>query len=209
MCLIAMIIALGAADINIAGVAIPLMLYDCGAQLFVVSNGYRVAGLDAKARARLNSCVLLFMFMGQVSHTLRLCIPAHEIDGWNGNLDQDLRCQRMGSDRRNCSRLRLCYGPATPSQVSIHSSLPIICDQDLMRRGPHEERWIGWRGGWELLRRPAMADLSPEALTEGPLHPERGGDGMTGVIASPGARDPEAVGEGGEKTGTALDSPRS
>jgi hypothetical protein len=30
MCLIAMLIALGAADINIAGVAIPLMLYDCG-----------------------------------------------------------------------------------------------------------------------------------------------------------------------------------
>jgi hypothetical protein len=70
MCLIAMIIALGAADISIAGVAIPLMLYDCGAQLFVVSNGYRVAGLDAKARARLNSCVLLFMFMGQVSRPL-------------------------------------------------------------------------------------------------------------------------------------------
>jgi hypothetical protein len=72
MCLIAMIIALGAADISIAGVAIPLMLYDCGAQLFVVSNGYRVAGLDAKARARLNSCVLLFMFMGQVSHPLQV-----------------------------------------------------------------------------------------------------------------------------------------
>jgi hypothetical protein len=70
MCLIAMLIVLGAADINIAGVAIPLMLYDCGAQLFVVSNGYRVAGLDAKARARLNSCVLLFMFMGQVGHSL-------------------------------------------------------------------------------------------------------------------------------------------
>jgi len=67
MCLIAMVIALGAADINIAGVAIPLMLYDCGAQLFVVSNGYKVAGLYAKARARLNSCVILFMFMGQVS----------------------------------------------------------------------------------------------------------------------------------------------
>ena len=76
MCLIAMIIALGAADINIAGVAIPLMLYDCGAQLFVVSNGYRVAGLDAKARARLSSCVLLFMFMGQVSHSHKHCITA-------------------------------------------------------------------------------------------------------------------------------------
>jgi hypothetical protein len=67
MCLVAMIIALGSADLDIAGVAIPLMLYDCGAQLFVVSNGYRVAGLDAKARARMNACVLLSMFAGQVS----------------------------------------------------------------------------------------------------------------------------------------------
>jgi len=67
MCLIAMIIAFGAADINVSGVAIPLTLYDCGDQLFVLSNGYRVAGLDARARARLNGCILLSMFVGQVS----------------------------------------------------------------------------------------------------------------------------------------------
>ena len=67
MCLIAMIIAFGAADINVSGVTIPLTLYDCGAQLIVLSNGYRVAGLDAKARARLNGCILLSMFVGQVS----------------------------------------------------------------------------------------------------------------------------------------------
>jgi hypothetical protein len=62
-----MSIALAAADINIAGVAIPMALYDCGGQLFQVSSSYRVAGLDAKARARLNGCVLLSMFIGQVS----------------------------------------------------------------------------------------------------------------------------------------------
>jgi hypothetical protein len=126
MCLIAMLIALGAADINIAGVAIPLMLYDCGAQLFVVSNGYRVAGLDAKARARLNSCVLLFMFMGQVSHSHKYCISADKVDCWNGNLDQDLRCQRMESNRRNCSSIRIRYGPITPSQVSNHFPFAVI-----------------------------------------------------------------------------------
>jgi hypothetical protein len=209
MCLVAMLIALGAADINIAGVAIPLMLYDCGAQLFVVSNGYRVAGLDAKARARLNSCVLLFMFMGQVRPFHRLKTLADSIDNWNGNLDQDLRCQRMESNRRNCSWICICYGALPPSQVSTHPYLSSSCDQELMGRGPHEERWFGWRGGRELLRRPAMVDLSPEALTEGPLHQERGGDGKTSVETGLGVRDSEAVGEGGGKIGTGLDPARS
>ena len=54
-----------------------------------------------------------------------------------------------------------------------------------------------------------MVDLSPEALTEGPLHQERGDDGMTGSVAISGSKDPEAVGESEGKTGTALDSPRS
>ena len=62
-----MVIALSAADVSIAGVAIPMALFDCGGQLFQVSSSYRVAGLDAKARARLNGCVLLSMFAGQVS----------------------------------------------------------------------------------------------------------------------------------------------
>jgi len=92
MCLTAMIIALAAADKNIAGVAIPLMLYDCGAQLLEVANLYRVAGLDAKARARLNSTVILFMFMGQVSTPNEYCVSADKIDCWNSNFNQDLRC---------------------------------------------------------------------------------------------------------------------
>ena len=92
MCLIAMIIALAAADQNIAGVAIPFMLYDCGAQLLEVANLYRVAGLDAKARARLNSTVILFMFMGQVSTLNEYCVSAYRIDCWNSNFNQDLRC---------------------------------------------------------------------------------------------------------------------
>jgi hypothetical protein len=78
-----------------------------------------------------------------------------------------------------------------------------------MRRGPHEERWFGWRGGRELLRRPAMVDLRPEALTEGPLHRERVDDGITGTVAISGSNDPEAVGESEVKTGTALDPARS
>jgi hypothetical protein len=73
-----MIIALAAADLNIAGVAIPMILFDCGAQLLQVSSNYRVSGLDAKARARLNGCVLLTMFVGQVSLVLSQRQPITE-----------------------------------------------------------------------------------------------------------------------------------
>jgi hypothetical protein len=101
--------------------------------------------------------------------------------------------------------LRSCY-----SFSGQHSfPLPDMCELELISRGPHEERWFGWRGGRELLRRPAMVDLSPEALTEGPLHQERGGNGTAGIKATPGARDPEAVGESEGKVGTGLDPARS
>jgi hypothetical protein len=54
-----------------------------------------------------------------------------------------------------------------------------------------------------------MIDLSPEALTEGPLHQERGDNGTAGIKAATGARDPEAVGEGGGKKGTCLGRART
>jgi hypothetical protein len=54
-----------------------------------------------------------------------------------------------------------------------------------------------------------MVDLSPEALTEGPLHQERGGDGTSGIVATFDGRDPEAVDEGKGKTGTGLDPARA
>jgi len=49
-----------------------------------------------------------------------------------------------------------------------------------------------------------MVDLSPEALTEGPLHQERQVDDTAAVVGTPGMTDIEAVGESGEKKGTSL-----
>ena len=49
-----------------------------------------------------------------------------------------------------------------------------------------------------------MVDLSPEALTEGPLHQERGDDGAAAIATTPSIRDLEALGEDGEKKGTSL-----
>jgi hypothetical protein len=36
----------------------------------------------------------------------------------------------------------------------------------LLLRGPHEHRWIGWGGGWQLLKKEKLTDLSPSAITE-------------------------------------------
>jgi hypothetical protein len=108
----------------------------------------------------------------------------------------------MEANRRNCGRVLVRYNSITPSQVSTHPCLTLsITIKELIGRWPHEERWIGWRGGWELLKRPAMTDLSPESLTEGPLHQWKAGDGILGAIVSAEARDPEAMGEGSRSNG--------
>lgn len=62
-----MLIALFTAEKSVVAVAISVTMFDVGNQLFQVSSSYRVAGLDPKARARLNGCVLLALFAGQVS----------------------------------------------------------------------------------------------------------------------------------------------
>jgi len=77
----------------------------------------------------------------------------------------------------------MCPSHVATAQVSILYCQACQAKQKLIRRGPHEKRWVGWPGGWELLRRPTMTDLSPEALTEGPLRGHgKPGDDTTGVI---------------------------
>jgi len=78
-----------------------------------------------------------------------------------------------------------------------------VADQ-LTTRGPHEEHWFGWRGGWELLKRPQMTDLSPEALTEGPLRDKKNvGDEMKDVAVVHERGDVEALAAGaGTRAGT-------
>jgi len=67
--LIAMIIALLAAQLNISAIIISIVLFDMGQQLWAVSAAYRIAGIDPKARARLNGCYLVSIFAGQTSGT--------------------------------------------------------------------------------------------------------------------------------------------
>ncbi|KAK8869669.1 hypothetical protein IAR55_000237 [Kwoniella newhampshirensis] len=79
--LVAMVVALIGAHLNISAVCIAIILYDVGQQLIQVSNGYRVAGLDPKARARLNGCNLLALFAGQTSGTA-IMTKIYNTYGW-------------------------------------------------------------------------------------------------------------------------------
>ncbi|WVR05316.1 hypothetical protein IAU60_002330 [Kwoniella sp. DSM 27419] len=79
--LVAMAVALAAANRNVAGVCIAAILYDMGQQLYQVSSSYRIAGLDPKARARLNGCSLLAVFVGQTSGTAILT-TIYNHHGW-------------------------------------------------------------------------------------------------------------------------------
>jgi hypothetical protein len=51
----------------------------------------------------------------------------------------------------------------------------------LLVRGPHETGWVGWSGGTQLLKREAMLDLSPQAITEGKRR--------AGVLLAPGVEE--------------------
>ncbi|OCF44150.1 membrane protein [Kwoniella heveanensis CBS 569] len=80
--LIAMVVALAGANLHISAVCIAIVLYDAGQQLYQVSSSYRIAGLDPKARARLNGCSLLAVFVGQTSGTAALT-AIYNHHGWH------------------------------------------------------------------------------------------------------------------------------
>ncbi|WVQ98877.1 hypothetical protein IAU59_006008 [Kwoniella sp. CBS 9459] len=80
--LIAMVVALAGANLHIAAVCIAIVLLDAGQQLYQVSSSYRIAGLDPKARARLNGCSLLAVFVGQTSGTAALT-AIYNRHGWH------------------------------------------------------------------------------------------------------------------------------
>lgn len=131
-----MLIALFTAEKSVVAVAISVTMFDVGNQLFQVSSSYRVAGLDPKARARLNGCVLLALFAGQTSGTAILT-HIYNAHGWHPT---------------GCTAVGLM-------------SLSLLF---LFTRGPHENGWIGWRGGASLRKRKVLgADDGPDAITEG------------------------------------------
>ncbi|KAL7423988.1 hypothetical protein Q5752_001573 [Cryptotrichosporon argae] len=79
--LVAMAVALAAASLNVGAVCVVILLYDTGQQLQQVASNYRVAGIDPKARARLNGCCLVCLFAGQASGTA-IMTSIYNAHGW-------------------------------------------------------------------------------------------------------------------------------
>lgn len=77
----AMVIALTAAKRNVAVIVIVILIYDFGQSMLQISSSYRIAGIDPVARARLNSCFLLSLFVGQTSGTA-IMTKIYNTKGW-------------------------------------------------------------------------------------------------------------------------------
>lgn len=175
-----MIVALAAADKSVGAVAISIVLYDMGQQLSQVSSSYRIAGIDPKARARLNGCSLLAVFIGQTSGTA-IMTKIYNSSGWRPTggcavafvgvalLVLLARCVLYSTThfktlscshphRIECDPCRFSTRSSEARKGSLTGLIQI--------RGPHETGWIGWHGGHQLLRKEKLTDLSPEAVTE-------------------------------------------
>lgn len=121
VCLISMIIGLTAAKVNVSAVCIAIAFYDVGQQLNQLGNGYRVAGIDPNARARLNGCNLLALFAGQVGLLFLVSrywgghkSDCNKPDFWYGDHDQDLQFSWLVSHCRNGCCLPRCGHACTP-----------------------------------------------------------------------------------------------
>ncbi|EIW66281.1 hypothetical protein TREMEDRAFT_65551 [Tremella mesenterica DSM 1558] len=76
-----MIIALAGATKSIGPICVAMVMYDAGSQLAQVASTYRIAGLEPQARARMNGCFLLLMFIGQTSGTA-IMTKVYNTHGW-------------------------------------------------------------------------------------------------------------------------------
>ena len=79
--IIAMLIGLFTVEKSVGAICIVIALFDIGLPIFQVSATYRIAGIDPKSRARLNSCFLLCLFVGQTSGTA-IMTKIYNTKGW-------------------------------------------------------------------------------------------------------------------------------
>lgn len=69
LCLVSMLIALFTAQLHISAICISLIIFDCGPILAQTACAYRLVGLNDQARSRLNSCLLVVGYTGQMTGT--------------------------------------------------------------------------------------------------------------------------------------------
>jgi hypothetical protein len=124
------IIVTGGGVVNVAAVVIPIFLLDVGQQMQQVSNQMRVYAISDLARARLNACYIIFLFIG-TSHLMVL-----------------MAGQAMGS--KVGTQVYTEGGYRVTGALSCGwIGLNLIV---LLLRGPHTKKWFGWAGGRELRR---------------------------------------------------------
>jgi hypothetical protein len=115
---------------NIAAVIIPVFLLDVGQQMQQVSNQMRVFAISDLARARLNACYIIFLFIGTLH-------PHGRADGTG---------QAMGSKAGTQVYTIGGYtatGALSCGWIGFNALV-------LFARGPHTKKWVGWAGGTKL-----------------------------------------------------------
>jgi Major Facilitator Superfamily len=121
ICLVGQVIGTYTGTFTIAGPIIQAILIDFGLQTSQVANRAAIYSIEPKARNRVNTAFMLFIFFGQIMGT-SVSARLYAEGGWRAS----------GS---------ACVG---------FISLSIVI---ALARGPWEEGWVGWSGGWSIRRK--------------------------------------------------------
>lgn len=126
------ILVTGGGTVNVAFVILAIFFLDIGQQMQQVSNQMRVFAISDLARARLNACYIIFLFIGTPSFRFAGLILG----------------QAMGSKLGTKVYTEGGYR-ATGALSCGWIGLNVVF---LMCRGPNTKKWLGWAGGRELRR---------------------------------------------------------
>ncbi|KAF4551054.1 Hypothetical protein D9617_15g044080 [Elsinoe fawcettii] len=121
ICLVAILIGTLTGRLSPAGLVLQAALGDFGNQMSQTACRSNIYSLDPKARNRVNTALMTFVFAGQMTGTA-VGSSLYDRFGWTGS--------------------------GAYSIVVICVALGISA-----ARGPWEEGWVGWTGGWGIRKR--------------------------------------------------------
>ncbi|PSK55810.1 hypothetical protein B9Z65_4688 [Elsinoe australis] len=121
ICLIGIVVGTYTGRLGVSGLVVQAMLGDFGNQMSQTACRSNIYTIDAKAKNRVNTALMTFVFAGQMTGTAAGS-SLYDRFGW--------------------------VGSGTYSVVSILVALGVC-----LVRGPWEEGWVGWTGGWEVRKK--------------------------------------------------------
>ena len=130
-CLTGIIIGTYTGTHTIAGPIIQAFLLDLGIQTTQIANRTAIYAIEPKARNRVNTAFMFSVFVGQLVGTAV------------GN-----RLYALGDERSENGS-----GGGWIASGSCSVGFIVVALGLCMVRGPREERWVGWNGGWPRLKR--------------------------------------------------------